>query len=100
MRLAVKLAWVSVAILCAVAFGFVTGLFNPHEKVNGLWLVVAASCFYVLALRFYGRFLARAVVGLNDRQVTPACRLNDGTNFYPTNKYVLFGHHFAAIAGA
>jgi len=100
MSLVAKLAWASVAVLCAVAFGFVTGLFNPDEKVNGLWLVVASACFYVLALRFYGRFLARTVVQLNDRQVTPACRLNDGTNFYPTNKYVLFGHHFAAIAGA
>jgi carbon starvation protein len=92
--------WAAVAALCAVAFGFVTGLFHPDEKVNGLWLVVAAACFYVLALRFYGRFLARRVLDLNDQQVTPACRLNDGTNFYPTNKYVLFGHHFAAIAGA
>lgn len=92
--------WALVAVLCAVAFGFVTGLFNPHEKVNGLWLVVAAACFYILALRFYGKFLARRVLELNDQQVTPACRLNDGTNFYPTNKYVLFGHHFAAIAGA
>ncbi len=100
MTLVTKLAWALVAILCAVAFGFVTGLFNPHEKVNGLWLVVAAACFYVLALRFYGRFLARTVVELNDQHVTPACRLNDGTNFCPTNKYVLFGHHFAAIAGA
>jgi len=100
MKPAMRLVWASVAVLCAVAFGFVTGLFSPDEKVNGLWLVVAAACFYVLALRFYGRFLARTVVELNDRQITPACRLNDGTNFYPTNKYVLFGHHFAAIAGA
>ena len=100
MKSMVFVMWVFVAILCAVSFGFVTGLFNPHEKVNGLWLVVAAVCFYVLALRFYGRFLARRVLELNDQQVTPACRLNDGTNFYPTNKYVLFGHHFAAIAGA
>ncbi|OGX08847.1 MAG: carbon starvation protein CstA, partial [Nitrospirae bacterium RIFCSPLOWO2_12_FULL_63_8] len=100
MKPVLMVIWALVAVLCAVAFGFVTGLFNPDEKVNGLWLVVAAVCFYVLALRFYGRFLARTVVGLNDQQVTPACRLNDGTNFYPTNKYVLFGHHFAAIAGA
>jgi carbon starvation protein len=100
MRLAVMLAWALVAVLCAVAFGFVTGFFNPDEKVNGLWLVVAAACFHSLALRFYGRFLARRVVELNDQHVTPACRLSDGTNFHPTNKYVLFGHHFAAIAGA
>ncbi|MEK6525775.1 MAG: carbon starvation CstA family protein, partial [Nitrospirota bacterium] len=100
MRRGMMLVWALVAVVCAVAFGFVTGLFNPVEKVNGLWLVVAAACFYVLALRFYGRFLARTVVELNDQRVTPALRLNDGTNFYPTNKYVLFGHHFAAIAGA
>jgi len=100
MKSVMMVLWALVSVLCAVAFGFVTGLFNPNEKVNGLWLVVAAACFYVLALRFYGRFLARRVLELNDQQVTPACRLNDGTNFYPTNKYVLFGHHFAAIAGA
>ena len=92
--------WTLVAVLCAVAFGFVTGVFNPEEKVNSLWLVVAAACFHVLALRFYGRFLARRVAGLNDRYITPAHRLEDGTNYYPANKYVLFGHHFAAIAGA
>ncbi len=95
-----KLIWALVAALCAVAFGFVTGVFNPEEKVNGLWLVVAATCFYALAFRFYGRFLSRRVMGLNDQHITPAHRLHDGTNFYPANKYVLFGHHFAAIAGA
>ena len=95
-----RLGWVGVAILCAVAFGQVTGALNPDEKVNGLWLVVAASCFYVLAYRFYGRFLSRKVMNLDDRRRTPAYRLEDGTNFYPANKYILFGHHFAAIAGA
>ena len=94
------LIWSGIAILCAVAFGQVTGLLNPEEKVNGLWLVVAASCFYVLAYRFYGRFLAKQVMNLDDRRRTPAHRLNDETNFYPANKYILFGHHFAAIAGA
>ena len=54
----------------------------------------------MLAYRFYGRWLAKRVVELNDQRVTPAMRLNDGVNFHPTNKYVLFGHHFAAIAGA
>jgi carbon starvation protein len=94
------IVWALVAALCAVAFGFVTGAIHPGEKVNGLWLVIAAACFYVLALRFYGRFLARRVLRLNDQRVTPAHRLHDRTNFYPANKYVLFGHHFAAIAGA
>jgi len=92
--------WVAVAVLCAAAFAIVTGLVRPEEKVNALWLVVAASCFYALAFRFYGRFLARTVIGLDDRRVTPAHRLNDGTNFHPTHRWVLFGHHFAAIAGA
>jgi len=100
MKRGLMLAWLFLAVLCAVAFGFVTGLFNPGEKVNGLWLVVAAACFYVLAFRFYGRFLARQVVELDDQRVTPAHRLQDNKNFYPANKYVLFGHHFAAIAGA
>jgi carbon starvation protein len=94
------LIWALTAAICAVAFGFVAGIVNPTEKVNGLWLVVAASCFYVLAFRFYGRWLARRVVELNDLRITPAHRLNDGVNFHPTNKYILFGHHFAAIAGA
>src|SRR6266852_3621716 len=95
-----SILWVAVAALCAVGFGVVTGIFHPEEKVNGLWLVVAAACFYVLAYRFYGRFLARRVLELDDRRVTPAHRLNDGANFHPTNRWVLFGHHFAAIAGA
>ena len=100
MRPAWMIVWALVAAVCAVAFGFVTGILRPGERVNALWLVVAAACFYVLALRFYGRFLARRVVELNDQRVTPAHRLHDGTNFYAANKYVLFGHHFAAIAGA
>ena len=100
MSLAMKGLWALVASVCALAFGFVTGLVNPGEKVNGLWLVVAAACFYVLAFRFYARFLARRVMELNDERVTPAHRLKDGKNFYPANKHVLFGHHFSAIAGA
>ncbi len=84
-----KIGWVGLAILCAIAFGHVAGFLNPHEKVNGLWLVVAASCFYVLAYRFYGRFLARRVMNLDDSRRTPAYRLEDGTNFYPANKYIL-----------
>src|SRR2546429_1176264 len=95
-----SILWAAVAGLCAVGFGVVTGIFHPEEKVNGLWLVVAAACFYVLAYRFYGRFLARRVVELDNRRITPAHRLNDGSNFHPTNRWVLFGHHFAAIAGA
>ncbi len=100
MRAVRIILWGVLATVGAVALGFVTGLLNPHEKVNGLWLVVAAACIYILAFRFYGRWLATCVVQLDDARVTPAIRLNDGVNFHPTNKYVTFGHHFAAIAGA
>ena len=92
--------WALLAMLCAAAFGVVVGVARPDEKVNALWLIVASACFYVLAYRFYGRFLARQVLHLDDRRVTPAHRLQDGANFVPTNRWVLFGHHFAAIAGA
>jgi carbon starvation protein len=95
-----QVLWGFLAILGSVALAFVVGFVNPQEKVNGLWLVVAAACIYVLAFRFYGPWLAKQVVELNNQRVTPAVRLNDGVNFHPTNKYVLFGHHFAAIAGA
>ena len=92
--------WIVLSILFAISFAIVTGIFHPQEKVNALWLVVAAACFFMIAYRFYGRFLATKVVALNDSRITPAYRMNDGTNYYPTNKWVLFGHHFAAIAGA
>lgn len=100
MKAVVNLLWGLLSLLGALALAHVVGVVNPDEKVNGLWLVVAAACIYVLAYRFYGRWLARQVVGLNNQHVTPAVRLNDGVNFHPTNKVVLFGHHFAAIAGA
>ena len=92
--------WGFVAFLGAGALAIVAGLVSPHEKVNALWLVVAAACLYVLAYRFYGRWIASRVIELNDQRITPAVRLNDGVNFHPTNSVVLFGHHFAAIAGA
>jgi carbon starvation protein len=100
MQLVSALIWALLAVLGATALAFVTGIINPHEQVNGLWLVVAAACIYVLAFRFYARWIAQRVVELDDRRITPAVRLNDGVNYHPTNKAVLFGHHFAAIAGA
>ena len=100
MKVLLALVWGALAIIGAYALAHVTGLVYPHEKVNGLWLVVAATCIYVLAYRFYGRWLAKRVVELDNHRVTPAVRLNDSVNFHPTNKVVLFGHHFAAIAGA
>ena len=73
--------WAFLTILGAVAFAYVVGLAYPNEKVNGLWLVVVAACIYVLAFRFYGRWLARSVIELNDQRVTPAVRLNDGVEY-------------------
>jgi carbon starvation protein len=70
------------------------------ETVNAAWLVLAAVGTYLIAYRFYSRFLATRVVGLDDRRVTPAHRLANGRDFVPTSRWVLFGHHFAAIAGA
>ena len=75
------LIWGLLAILGALALAHVTGLVYPHEKVNGLWLVVAAACIYVLAFRFYGRWISQRVVELNDQRVTPAMRLNDGVEY-------------------
>ncbi|THI92028.1 MAG: hypothetical protein CAF41_000935 [Nitrospira sp. CG24A] len=70
--------WGFLAVLDSVALAFVVGLVNPQEKVKGLWLVVAAACIYVLAFRFYGRWISRRVVELNDQlRVTPAVLLNE-----------------------
>ena len=95
-----KLIWVIVALIGAVALAIVAGIYNPAEKVNALWIVVAALCIYSLTYRFYSSFIAAKVLALDENRVTPAIRLKDGMDFDPTNKWVLFGHHFAAIAGA
>jgi carbon starvation protein len=72
---------------------------NRGEHINSLWLVVAAVCSYATAYRFYGKFIAARVMSLNDERATPAERLRNGHDFEPTNKWIVFGHHFAAIAG-
>lgn len=93
-----KLIWVIVAIIGAVSFGILA--VSKGEHVNAVWLVLAAICVYSIAYRFYSLFIATKVFELNPRRLTPAHRLADGLDYVPTNKYVLFGHHFAAIAGA
>ena len=93
-----KLLWAAVAALGAVAFGIVA--LSRGEPVNAAWLVIAAVCIYLIAYRFYGLFIVNKVLGVNAARPTPAYRRNDGLDYVPTNRYVLFGHHFAAIAGA
>lgn len=93
-----KIVWLLVAVLGAVSFGILA--ISRGEHVNAVWLVLAAICVYSIAYRFYSLFIANKVFELNARRLTPAHRLADGLDYVPTNKYVLFGHHFAAIAGA
>lgn len=88
-----------VIILVAVA-AFAQLALVRGESVSALWLVVAAVATYTIAYRFYARFLAIKIMQLDDRRLTPAERHNDGLDYVPTHKWVLFGHHFAAIAGA
>ena len=90
--------WVLVGGLGAVAFGVLA--LARGETISAAWLVIAAVCTYAVAYRFYSRFIATRVFSLDPRRATPAERLSNGRDFVPTNKWVLFGHHFAAIAGA
>ncbi len=92
------LAWAAVAALGAVALSLIA--LHRGETINAAWLVIAAVCTYAVGYRFYARFLATRVFELDDRRATPAERLSNGVDFVPTNRFVLFGHHFAAIAGA
>ena len=92
-----RLFWLILAF--AAAF-FLSGIaLNRGERINSIWLVLAAACTYALGYRFYAKFIAARVMALNDKRATPAERLRNGHDFEPTNKWILFGHHFAAIAG-
>jgi carbon starvation protein len=93
-----RLGWLLVALAGAVAWAVLA--LHRGETINAAWVVLAAVGTYLLAYRFYSRFLAIRVLGVNDRRATPAERLANGRDFVPTSRWVLFGHHFAAIAGA
>ncbi|WP_028921392.1 carbon starvation CstA family protein [Pseudonocardia acaciae] len=92
------LVWSAVAVVGAVAWGVLA--LSRGERISAIWLVAAALGSYAIAYRFYARFICRRVLGVDDRRATPAERLNNGMDFHPTDRRVLFGHHFAAIAGA
>ena len=91
------LAWGAVALVGAAAVGVVA--VHRGEPINALWLVVAATCSYAIGYRFYSKFIAAKILVLDARRATPAERLENGRDFLVTNKWVVFGHHFAAIAG-
>ncbi|MDZ5460139.1 carbon starvation CstA family protein [Azohydromonas lata] len=92
------LPWAGVAVLGACSLAYVA--LARGEAVSALWIVVAAVCVYLIGYRYYSLFLAQRVLGLDPTRQTPAWKYNDGLDFVPTNKHVLYGHHFAAIAGA
>lgn len=91
------LGWLGVALAGAYAIG--TLAIWRGETVNAVWFVIAAVAVYSIAYRFYGAFLAAKLFALDANRLTPAERINDGRDFVPTNRWVVFGHHFAAIAG-
>jgi carbon starvation protein len=92
-----RLVWIGIAVAGALALGVIA--LRRGESINALWLVVAAACSYALGYRFYAAFIAAKVLGLDATRATPAERLENGRDFCRTNKWVVFGHHFAAIAG-
>jgi carbon starvation protein len=90
--------WTGIGVLGATGFGMLA--LSRGETVSAAWLLIAGLCSYVIAYRFYARFITLRVFALDDRRATPAERLNNGRDYVPTNRYVLYGHHFAAISGA
>src|SRR3954451_19337792 len=97
MTLTRKLIWMVVSLLGAGAIGLIA--LRRGEPINALWLVTAAICSYAIGFRFYSKFISVKVLLLDDTRATPAERLENGRDFVRTNKWVVFGHHFAAIAG-
>jgi len=97
MRVVSAVGWLLVAFAGAGALGVLA--LRRGENVSAAWLLVAALCTYAIGYRFYSAFLAARLFALDDARATPAERLNDGHDFVPTNRWIVFGHHFAAIAG-
>ncbi|MDP2879902.1 MAG: carbon starvation CstA family protein, partial [Sulfuricella sp.] len=92
-----RIGWLLVAVLGAAAVGGIA--LNRGESINAIWFIAAAACVYALAYRFYSAWLAAKVLVLDETRATPAERFDNGRDFVPTNRWVVFGHHFAAIAG-
>lgn len=97
-RLSSQLGWAALSVFGAASLAYVA--LKRGESINAVWIVAAAVCVYLIAYRFYSHFIASRVLQLDAKRQTPAYKFNDGLDYVPTNKFVLFGHHFAAIAGA
>jgi len=91
------LVWLLVILLGVLAVATIA--LRHGEQISAMWLVVAAGCTYAVGYRFYSKFVATKVLVLDAQRATPSERLENGRDFVPTNKWVVFGHHFAAIAG-
>jgi carbon starvation protein len=89
--------WILIALLGASAVGGIA--LNRGENINALWFIAAALCIYAIGYRFYATWIAATVLSVDETRATPAERLDNGRDFVPTNKWIVFGHHFAAIAG-
>lgn len=96
-RLRTIIVWTLVSVAGAASFAMLA--LSRGETINAAWLLVAALCTYAVAYRFYSKFIASRIFALDPARPTPAVRLNDGRDFTPTNRWIVFGHHFAAIAG-
>jgi carbon starvation protein len=96
-KLLINVIWVLIAVLGASAVGGIA--LNRGEKINALWFITAALCVYAIAYRFYAAWIAATVLIIDETRATPAERLDNGRDFVPTNRWIVFGHHFAAIAG-
>ncbi|MGH8631106.1 MAG: carbon starvation CstA family protein, partial [Burkholderiales bacterium] len=92
-----NLVWLGIAVLGASAIGGIA--IHRGESINAIWFIAAAVCTYLVAFRFYSAWICARVLVLDETRATPAERFNNGRDFVPTNRWVVFGHHFAAIAG-
>src|SRR6476620_3866361 len=96
-RILGRILWAAISLAAALSLAAVAQ--SRGEPVNSTWLVIASVCTYLVGYRFYASWVAARVMALDDKRATPAERLRDGHDFEPTNKWIVFGHHFAAIAG-
>src|SRR5580765_1318378 len=97
-RILAAVIWIAIAALGAFGFGVIA--LSRGETISAAWILVAGVCTYLVAYRFYARFIATKVSALEPRRATPAARLDNGRDFHPTNRWIAYGHHFAAISGA